>query len=111
MTRIVQRLRMRCIGRKGCYCRKEISAFPASIRWTPPEVLEHPQADEESGVLTHACDVYAFSMVMWEVATVGDPFEEVSDEGDVSLILKIIIMNTCISKRPQSSTKYFGGEF
>ena len=75
---------MRCSGRKNCYCRKEISAFPASIRWTSPEVLERPQVDECGTVLTRACDVYSFSMVMWEMAETGDPFEEVPDEGDVS---------------------------
>lgn len=41
-----------------------------SCRWTPPEVLDPPEEDEEkplSAVLTRKTDVYAFGMTVLEV--------------------------------------------
>jgi len=79
--------------------RKEFSAWPASIRWTAPEVLASPRSSEDSvqavqmggvsaecpTVLTTSCDVYSFAMILWELATCTDPFEDTSEEDQVSV--------------------------
>ena len=63
-----------------------MSAVPSSVRWTAPEVLFFPTTDEghRSDTLTPACDVYSMAMVMWELATTYDPFEDIPDEEEVS---------------------------
>ena len=67
---------------------KHQSALPASIRWTAPEILQHPNAEEGRGsVFTGACDVYSFGMLMWEMTTGLDPYEGIKDESKVSWIL------------------------
>jgi len=63
---------------------KHLNALPASVRWTAPEILQHPQSDENSDVITKACDVYSFAVVMWEMATLCDPFDDISDENEVN---------------------------
>ena len=74
---------------------KELSALPASIRWTAPEVLANPRASEDAvkssstsasslGVLTIACDVFSFAMLLWELGTCTDPFEDIVDERQVN---------------------------
>ena len=89
-----------------------MSACPASIRWTAPELLAHPVTREtlappavdrselegdmgsrkpgvKSGgasavsIITPACDVFSFAMVMWELPMCQDPFEEISTEAEV----------------------------
>lgn len=70
-----------------------MSACPASIRWTAPELLNDPMSKEgiidkqakEKGeavkqAITPACDVYSFAMTMWEIPMCEDPFEEISTE-------------------------------
>ncbi|KAK2163334.1 hypothetical protein LSH36_81g01000, partial [Paralvinella palmiformis] len=91
MTKLIQRLRQRCDGRKGCFCNKHLNALPASVRWTAPEILQHPQSDENSDVITKACDVYSFAVVMWEMATLCDPFDDISDENEV---MQLVIAGT-----------------
>ncbi len=67
-----------------CPGHPESSAVPASLRWTAPEILENPTADESSGeVFTPACDVYSYAMVIWEVINHADPFDDVTDENEV----------------------------
>ena len=52
------------------------SACPPSVGWTAPEVLENPNALESDGSITIFCDVYSYAIVMWELVTGDDPFEE-----------------------------------
>ena len=55
------------------------SACPPSIAWTAPEVLQNPNSLEcDEDVTSKACDVYSFSIVMWELVMCDDPFEEMS---------------------------------
>jgi len=56
------------------------------LRWTAPEVLAHPDAEETSNseVFSTACDVYSFAMVLWELATLSDPFEDIIDDSRVT---------------------------
>ena len=92
--------------------RRTLSACPASIRWTAPELLAHPvtretlvppavdksELESEAGdsqpgggkascapgrVITPACDVFSFAMVMWELPMCQDPFEEIATEAEV----------------------------
>ena len=68
--------------------RKWTPAFPASIRWTAPEVLCHPTADETmSDVFGPAVDVYGFGMTVWEAMNAADPWFEIHDEDAVSICL------------------------
>jgi len=61
-----------------------MSAVPETLRWTAPEILAHPDADEtSSSVFCTACDVYSFAMVLWELATFSEPFDDVTDETEV----------------------------
>ena len=63
---------------------RETSAIPAFTRWTAPEILNNPTADESNfDVFSPAVDVYSFSMVLWEVVSLTDPFEEISDDNEV----------------------------
>ena len=63
---------------------KATSAIPASLRWTAPEILRDPTADESNtDVFTPSCDVYSYGMVLWEVVTSCDPFNDVEDESQV----------------------------
>lgn len=65
--------------------RKETPAWPASIRWTAPEVLTHPTSEEsDTDVFSPACDVYSFALTMWEAVSVSDPWCELQDESMVS---------------------------
>lgn len=60
---------------------KEHSAVPGSVRWTAPEVLSYPTADEYThpDIFIPAIDVYSFSMVLWEVSSFTEPFEDIPD--------------------------------
>ena len=62
---------------------KERSAFPASIRWTAPEILRHPSSNEDTGVFGTMCDVFSFGMLMWEVLIQDDPYDDIEDEAQV----------------------------
>ncbi|ESN90661.1 hypothetical protein HELRODRAFT_189938 [Helobdella robusta] len=48
LTRLFQELRNQCEGGKNCFCDKSTSAFPSSIRWTAPEILQNPMSTESS---------------------------------------------------------------
>jgi len=65
--------------------RRDTSAVPETVRWTSPEILSHPTADESTSpdVFTSACDVYSFAMVLWELATFSEPFDDIADESQV----------------------------
>jgi hypothetical protein len=77
---------------------KELSALPASMRWSAPEVLASPRASEDfpqpdsssasfqTGVLGPPCDVYSFAMLLWELSTCSDPFEDIADERQASVV-------------------------
>ena len=70
--------------------RPELSAVPCSLRWTAPEILRHAQAHEspDSDVITPACDVYSYGMLMWEICTTLDPFSDVTaDEQVIAAVL------------------------
>ncbi|ELU13907.1 hypothetical protein CAPTEDRAFT_202550 [Capitella teleta] len=83
MTKITQRLRNECALKK-CFCNKETSALPAFIRWTAPEILSHPRATEANfDVFSPSCDIYSFGMILWEVVSITDPFEEIADDSEV----------------------------
>ena len=63
---------------------KPYSAIPASLRWTAPEILRHPTADESNrDVFTASCDVYSYGMVLWEIVTSAIPFYNILDEKEV----------------------------
>ena len=70
-------------------------AFPASIRWTAPEILSNPVADEDevSTIFSQSCDVYSFSMVLWEILVTSDPYEDIPDEAEVSSIVVKVLCN------------------
>lgn len=59
---------------------KERSALPVSVRWSAPEVMRNPVADEEQEAFGTPCDVYSFSMVCWEMASYKDPFDDTVEE-------------------------------
>ena len=71
--------------------RREWRALPALIRWTAPEILDNPTADEEQDhdVFSPACDVYSFGMVLWEIATITDPFHDIPDDSEVNSLLSV----------------------
>lgn len=63
---------------------RDRSAIPAFTRWTAPEILCNPTADESNlEVFSPAVDTYSFGMVLWEVVSLTDPFEEISDDEEV----------------------------
>lgn len=84
-----------------------MSALPASIRWTAPEVLANPRASEDHGLpnnstasfqigaLGPACDVYSFSMLLWELVTSTDPFEDITDERQASDPAAVLLLYLC----------------
>jgi len=67
---------------------------PSTLRWTAPELLAQPDAEETrfSEVLSTACDVYSFAMVLCELATFADPFDHVADDAQVSRLYAQEIM-------------------
>ncbi|XP_025082560.1 probable serine/threonine-protein kinase drkC isoform X2 [Pomacea canaliculata] len=100
LVKLLQPIREEC-PIDDCYCRRTMSACPASIRWTAPELLNDPMSKEgiidkqakEKGeavkqAITPACDVYSFAMTMWEIPMCEDPFEEISTETEVIEIVK-----------------------
>ena len=54
------------------------------FRWSAPEVLFQPTTDEyHSDILCPATDMYSFGMMLWEIAAIHDPFEDIADEAEV----------------------------
>jgi serine/threonine protein kinase len=87
MAKITQKLRNLCTMKK-CFCSKETSALPAFIRWSAPEILLNPTATEGNfDVFSPSVDVYSFGMVLWEVASITDPFEEIQEDEEVKEIV------------------------
>ena len=70
--------------------KKSQCALPASLRWTAPELLCNPQADEDLNpdVINPTCDVYSYGMLLWETASHCDPFEDIPDENEVFELLQ-----------------------
>ncbi|XP_076472420.1 uncharacterized protein LOC143301882 [Babylonia areolata] len=110
LIKLLQPVREEC-PQDDCCCRRTMSACPASIRWTAPELLAHPVTKEEvmppvvdkktklegakggklaatRRVITPACDVYSFAMVMWELPMCLDPFDGITSESEVIDIIK-----------------------
>ena len=89
MTKLIQRMRQSCSSTKPCYCKTEQNALPASMRWTAPEILAYPSAEEENrDVFNCSTDVYSFGMVLWEIVSQLDPFEDIPDETEVIEVVK-----------------------
>ncbi|KAK7093374.1 probable serine/threonine-protein kinase drkC isoform X2 [Littorina saxatilis] len=104
LIKCLQPVREEC-PQDDCCCRRTMSACPASVRWTAPELLAHPVAKEtlaapmvdksdvassitslskpdskkKKSIITPACDVYSFALVMWELPMCQDPFEEITE--------------------------------
>ncbi|XP_041377376.1 fibroblast growth factor receptor 3-like [Gigantopelta aegis] len=87
LTKLLQPLRQQCT-RDDCCCRRQYSACPANIRWTAPEILEHPTVHEDDAVITVTADVFSFGLVMWELFMRKDPFEEIATEQEVMDMVK-----------------------
>ncbi|GFO13980.1 serine/threonine-protein kinase sty17 [Plakobranchus ocellatus] len=88
LTKLLQPLREQCDDDE-CGCQRRMSACPPSIRWTAPELLARPTSHEgDSTSISTACDVYSFSMVMLEMLTMRDPFDEVGTEAEVIELVK-----------------------
>lgn len=60
-----------------------ICACPSSLRWTAPEVLNHPSSDEKDKFISLKSDSYSFGVCMWEVVMCEDPFDDVQTEQEV----------------------------
>mmetsp|Transcript_16869 Transcript_16869/g.43896 ORF Transcript_16869/g.43896 Transcript_16869/m.43896 type:complete len:272 (-) Transcript_16869:954-1769(-) len=57
---------------------RSLSQGSGSILWMPPEVLQCARITEE---WASAIDVYSFAVVMWEVWTRAQPWQEIEGEG------------------------------
>lgn len=78
VVKLTQPLRSAC-QKDDCCCQGRFSACPPSIAWTAPEVLQNPNSlESDESITSKACDVYSFSIVMWELVMCDDPFEEMS---------------------------------
>ncbi|KAL4221104.1 hypothetical protein ACF0H5_019364 [Mactra antiquata] len=99
ILKIIQPLRAGC-KLDECCCQGRYSACPPSISWTAPEVLQHPNACEESEYtqsrsedinssdddmryITTAVDVYSFGIIMWELMSGDDPYEDMPTAQEV----------------------------
>ncbi|CAL1527264.1 unnamed protein product [Lymnaea stagnalis] len=88
LTKLLQPMREQC-STDDCSCQRQLSACPATVRWTAPELLTHPRTKEgESSIISTACDVYSFGMVMWELVHCKDPFDEITTEYEVIEIVR-----------------------
>ncbi|KAH9495098.1 hypothetical protein Btru_018155 [Bulinus truncatus] len=88
LTKLLQPMREQC-NSDDCGCQRQLSACPATVRWTAPEILTHPKTKEgENGIITTSCDVYSFGMVMWELVHCKDPFDEIGTELEVIEIVR-----------------------
>lgn len=113
LIKLLQPVREEC-PQDDCCCRRTTSACPASVRWTAPELLALPRAQEKilpptietpestrieaklttrkasdtDPVITTACDVYSFAMVMWELPMCQNPFQGIALETDVQKIVQ-----------------------
>ncbi|XP_060605046.1 inactive tyrosine-protein kinase 7-like [Ruditapes philippinarum] len=82
IVNITQPLRTGC-QLEDCCCQGLYSACPPWIGWTAPEVLEHPNSQENEGYITTAADVYSYAVVMWELVLCDDPYEEMNTAQEV----------------------------
>ncbi|KAK6175327.1 hypothetical protein SNE40_013815 [Patella caerulea] len=84
LTKLIQPMREECT-QDDCCCMREYSACPAMLRWTAPELLSNPTAQEDDNetIITSSCDVYSFGMVMWEIYMMEEPFEDLNTEQEI----------------------------
>ncbi|XP_059157008.1 ephrin type-A receptor 3-like [Physella acuta] len=88
LIRLLQPMREQC-NNDDCSCQRQLSACPATVRWTAPELLMYPRSREgESNIISTACDVYSFGLVMWEMVYCKDPFDEIGTEAEVIEIVR-----------------------
>ncbi|XP_064611491.1 uncharacterized protein LOC135475493 isoform X2 [Liolophura sinensis] len=87
VTAILQPVREEC-QRAKCFCQKELSACPASIRWTAPEILHQTDSEKNQTTFTTSCDVYSFGMILWEMLKGENPFCEIQAELEIMEIVK-----------------------
>nr|XP_022342939.1 proline-rich receptor-like protein kinase PERK5 [Crassostrea virginica] len=81
LVKLIQPLRTIC-EQEDCCCQGQFSGCPSSLRWTAPEVIQHPRALENDVDSPHTIysDVYSFGMCMWELAVCEDPFGDISEQ-------------------------------
>ncbi|XP_046571972.1 receptor-like kinase TMK2 [Haliotis rubra] len=82
LVKLLQPVRQECL-QDDCCCQRQYSACPASFRWTAPELLNHPTAQEDDAVITTACDVFSYGVIMWEIIVCADPFDHLQTEQEV----------------------------
>ncbi|XP_060077599.1 fibroblast growth factor receptor-like [Ylistrum balloti] len=87
LIKLIQPFREACQAEECC-CQSHHSACPMSVRWTAPEVLQNPTSKEAEGVITTSSDVFSFGMVLLELITMEDPFDEVESEQQVSDLIQ-----------------------
>ncbi|OWF44019.1 serine/threonine-protein kinase/receptor [Mizuhopecten yessoensis] len=87
LIKLIQPFREMCQAEECC-CQSHHSACPMSVRWTAPEILQNPASKEAEGTITTSSDVFSFGMVMLELLTLEDPFDEVESEEQVSEMIQ-----------------------
>ncbi|XP_071147665.1 uncharacterized protein [Mytilus edulis] len=87
LIKLIQPLRKLC-QQEDCCCQGHICACPSSLRWTAPEVLNHPSSDEKDKFISLKSDSYSFGVCMWEVVMCEDPFDDVQTEQEVMELVK-----------------------
>ena len=65
------------------YYFQSTSTIAASAHSSFRSLAEPSSSESLRVVITPACDVYSFGMVMWEMASHVDPFADVPDETEV----------------------------
>ncbi|XP_033764389.1 probable serine/threonine-protein kinase drkD [Pecten maximus] len=87
LIKLIQPFREACKA-EDCCCQRHQSACPMSVRWTAPEVLQNPASKEAEGFITTSSDVFSFGMILLELITREDPFDEVESEQQVSDLIQ-----------------------
>lgn len=87
LIKLIQPFREACKA-DDCCCQSHHSACPMSMRWTAPEILQNPSSKECDGIITTSSDVFSFGMVMLELVTMEDPFDEVESEQQVADLIQ-----------------------